>query len=560
MPLFQRTITHITAAAAVVQNHVEVAEMAAATGRADEAAHYAALAERLKAQYHSAFYDPAGQVYGDGTSTAFACALWLGVTPPPLLPAVVDNFVRHLASHSYSMLGMGFIGVRYVFEALAKVNRTDVALRMFRAREWPSYGWALTNPIEQGTTLWESLDAPTMQQWFGESSRNHHFQASVSTFLRKYFAGLDQPEGTSGWAVVKVQPEAAHHSDLITEWGGGANLQLRTSRGLVVCKWESSLVAPATDPWAAGGASATSATSARSPSPASSSSTPATKSASASASDPPSPEPEVLPKLCAYTPQFPVPMGGLEGPAPATLRCPAGSTVHRVVYARWGHPVYEQPLQPAGRPITGKAWFCFGPQPPPEGTCEADVGAQVSSLCAGKQVCDLGPFVNASVMGDPCHLGPHANTLPLPAVGYQLIARVECSASAGGSSGSGSGSGGSGSSNERSDPSSESSAEGPSAPLTARERALLADGSIFRMNVTVPPGSTGLIHVPIPQQPQQSQEASITESGIVVWHRGKFVPGAAKGVSGAPSLTDGRFVAFRTLSGNYTFAAIAAGG
>ena len=58
VPLFQRTITHITAAAAVVQNHVEVAEMAAATGRADEAAHYAALAERLKAQYHSAFSDP----------------------------------------------------------------------------------------------------------------------------------------------------------------------------------------------------------------------------------------------------------------------------------------------------------------------------------------------------------------------------------------------------------------------------------------------------------------------------------------------------------------------
>ena len=80
------------------------------------------------------------------------------------------------------------------------------------------------------------------------------------------------------------------------------------------------------------------------------------------------------------------------------------------------------------------------------------------------------------------------------------------------------------------------------------------------MNVTVPPGSTGLIHVPIPQQPQQSQEASITESGIVVWHRGEFVPGAAKGVNGAPSLTDGRFVAFRTLSGNYTFAAITAGG
>jgi hypothetical protein len=33
-----------------------------------------------------------------------------------------------------SFVAVGFIGVRYVFEALAKVNRTDVALRMFKTK------------------------------------------------------------------------------------------------------------------------------------------------------------------------------------------------------------------------------------------------------------------------------------------------------------------------------------------------------------------------------------------------------------------------------------------
>jgi hypothetical protein len=40
-----------------------------------------------------------------------------------------------------------------------------------------------------------------MQQWFGESSRNHHFTTSVNTFMRKYLVGLDQPFGESNWAV-----------------------------------------------------------------------------------------------------------------------------------------------------------------------------------------------------------------------------------------------------------------------------------------------------------------------------------------------------------------------
>jgi hypothetical protein len=46
-----RTITHITAAAAVVMNHLQVAEMAAATGRHVEARKYSQRATEMKQQY-----------------------------------------------------------------------------------------------------------------------------------------------------------------------------------------------------------------------------------------------------------------------------------------------------------------------------------------------------------------------------------------------------------------------------------------------------------------------------------------------------------------------------
>ena len=99
------------------------------------------------------------QLPHDGTPTAFGAALWLGVTPEELLPAVVANFIKQLASVEYRMDTVGFIGVRYIFEALAKVNRTDVALKMLNVTDYPSFGYQITNTLEPATSLWESYVA-----------------------------------------------------------------------------------------------------------------------------------------------------------------------------------------------------------------------------------------------------------------------------------------------------------------------------------------------------------------------------------------------------------------
>ena len=72
---------------------------------------------------------------------------------------------------------------RAFLQALAKVNRTDVALRMLLATEYPSYGYNIVVNEEHATSLWESWDGSSMQQWFDESSRDHHFSASINTFF-----------------------------------------------------------------------------------------------------------------------------------------------------------------------------------------------------------------------------------------------------------------------------------------------------------------------------------------------------------------------------------------
>ena len=274
----------------VVQNFVQVAEMAQAIGEFEDAAQYAAMIPTLKQQYHDAFFDPVAKIYGDGTPTAFGAALWLGVTPAELLPEVVEQFVRVLHHMRYRMVSVGFIGVRYIFEALAKVNRTDVALKMLHTQEYPSFGWCISNELENATSLWESYDVPTMHQWLDESSRDHHYSASINTFLRKYLAGLDQPHGATAWETVKCRPEAAFWPELLST----ASARLISRRGQLACSWR--VEAAAASP----------------PSPAQ--------------LDPPA-------SLCAYSPIW---TGAVSGPAPLVFRCdsPAEAITH-IQFARW---------------------------------------------------------------------------------------------------------------------------------------------------------------------------------------------------------------------------------
>ena len=347
-PPFVRTVSAITAAAMVVQNFDEAAELALATGRAAEAAQYAAWLSTSRVAYHASFFDPAGGVYGDATPTAFAAALWVGAVPSDLLPAVVERFVWQLSSTGYSLSTMGFIGVRYVFEALARANRTDVALRMLNRTAYPSFGYQITNDLEPATSLWECQDAPTMHQWVDESSRSHHYSASINTFLRKFLAGLDQVRGGAAWAVVKCRPEAALLPTLLP----AASATVRSARGLVGCSWSATPLAGGLLP-----------------------------------PPPPPPPPTAPPVFCAITPMF---TGAVGGPSPMTLLCPAGAVVADVTYARWGVSA------------PGVPWFCWGPQPPPPGRCETDVRAKIAPLCVGRGGCNLSAVANQATLGGPC--------------------------------------------------------------------------------------------------------------------------------------------------------------
>ena len=487
-PAFTRTISHITAAASVLHDHLHLVDLATALGHAEDASSFAQTAAQLRQEFHTAFYDPVRGMYGDGTLTAQAVALWLDVPPTPEIRSrVADGLVATIVNdNGLGMATVGFIGVRYLFEALSAVNRTDIAIQMLLHTGYPSFGYEMTNRYEPATALWESFDGDTMHQWVDESSRDHHYEASINTFLRKKLAGLDMPGGVFAFATVLVRPEAAMLPSSMASTLLSANVTLATRRGRVAVAWQ-----------VLGG---------RRP----------------ASSPPPPPTPPPRGNQCMSVPQTPVPAGGLCGAfRNVNLTCAAGEVITGVDYAIWGQP-------PLAR---NQSWSCFGPQPPAipaQWHCAANVSSQVAAACLTRSACSF--VATTDLFGNPCKL-PAAQANACPPGGYQLAARVTCAASPAPAL------------QER------AAAEARAAGVRAAAAAA-ALAPAFELKVTVPAGSTGIVHVPLFDS---VGTAEVQEGGVTVWRNGAFVPGAAPGVLSGAVDSSGRFAAFGTVAGDYAF-------
>lgn len=229
---------------------------------------------------------------------------------------------------------------------------------------------------EPATALWESFDVSTMNQWIAESSRDHHYQASINTCLRKYMVTTD----ASAWRFLRIRPEAALlPAEEFAEVFLHASLDLDVRHGHLHVAWafpQGQRVGPGAFP---------------------ATPVPGTR--------------------CAVFPQFPVPAGGLVSQFKwMELSCPQGEHVTDVAYARWGKPVDWNKAP----------WRCFGPQPPPKGQCEVDVSKTIAASCMGKASCIVNATASAYDNANPCHLPP-ASANAYPPTGYQLAVRLTCS-------------------------------------------------------------------------------------------------------------------------------------
>ena len=224
---------HLTGSFSFLENLQQLSQMAFALGKEEDGTMYGAYHRSFSRAFHAAFFHDG--TYDNGVQTCLALPLWAGVVPSELREGVEEKLVSDLVdTHKYHAT-TGIIGMKYMLEVLSHLGKTDVAVRMMQQREYPSFGYMLTNPHEPATTVWELWNSD--QAGPGMNSRNHvMFGGPVGGWFYKYLGGVRKGAATreeAGYREVVFAPPLAACMPLEK-----VRTRVKTLQGLVAMEWE----------------------------------------------------------------------------------------------------------------------------------------------------------------------------------------------------------------------------------------------------------------------------------------------------------------------------------
>jgi len=217
----------VVSTAAVFRSSAMVAAVARELGMEEEAAHFSALAQRVRTAFDEHYVDDRGRIRSD-CSTVYAVAIAFGLLDEPQRQLAGDRLAELVAANGYRV-ATGFAGTPYICDALTLTGHLDEAYALLLERECPSWLY----PVTMGaTTVWERWDSmlPDGSINPGEmTSFNHYALGAVADWLHRVVGGL--APAAPGYASVRIAPRP----------GGGltwAKTSLRTPHGDVRVAWE----------------------------------------------------------------------------------------------------------------------------------------------------------------------------------------------------------------------------------------------------------------------------------------------------------------------------------
>lgn len=215
--------TALTSTAFLALNADLVARMAGLLGRTEDEARYSELAKRAQEALNDRFLDPTTGRYDAGTQTCQSMVLSLGLVPPSSCGDVLDRLVEDLMAEGEPRLTTGIFGTKYLLESLTANGRADLAYRLAKRREFPSWGYMLDNGA---TTLWEVWSYSD-----NVFSHNHPMFGSIAQWLYQGLAGIRPHDTAVGFDHVVIAPYIP--DDL--QW---LRAEYRSVRGPIRCEWE----------------------------------------------------------------------------------------------------------------------------------------------------------------------------------------------------------------------------------------------------------------------------------------------------------------------------------
>ncbi len=174
-----------------------MAEMAAATGRAAEAARYRELRAAIGAAYAAEFVAADGTC-GNGSQTSQVLSLAFGLVPEDRRTAAAKVLAAEIRGRGMK-LSTGFLGTPYLLDVLAEAGLWEEVAGLLLQTGYPSWGYM---PMQGGTTVWERWNGDTGD--LSMNSYNHYAFGAVVGFFYRRLAGI--APAAPGFRRIAVRP------------------------------------------------------------------------------------------------------------------------------------------------------------------------------------------------------------------------------------------------------------------------------------------------------------------------------------------------------------------
>ena len=199
-----------------------LAVMAKILGKTEDAEHYAALSEKIKAAYDKYLIRDDGEIQ-KGHQAAYIRALALDMVSEAKKPLVIAQLKKELEAANYH-LNTGFLSTVYLLPTLCDNGLADEAFRILEQTTAP--GWL--HPITLGaTTMLENWDGMDVFR----DSFNHYSFGAVCQFLFEYVAGIRPLFDAPGFKEFELHPIIGGS----LTWAEGS---YKTQYGTICSRWE----------------------------------------------------------------------------------------------------------------------------------------------------------------------------------------------------------------------------------------------------------------------------------------------------------------------------------
>jgi alpha-L-rhamnosidase len=190
-------------------------------GRAPDVKKYEALADKLKNQIRTEFWDKPfiGKI---NRQTLFSTLLYHKIIPKDEIPAARDSLLMAIKNGPSEHFNTGIFGTKYVLETLAENGAPNAVFDIVNSTTYPGWGFM----IDQGaTSIWE-----TWKESDNTYSNNHPMFGTVSEWYYRWLAGIrpdpDQP-GFKEFFLTPTTPEGLE----------SVNCTYNSPYGAIVSNW-----------------------------------------------------------------------------------------------------------------------------------------------------------------------------------------------------------------------------------------------------------------------------------------------------------------------------------